>query len=99
VCISFHFSVREEQRGEKKPESCGREKGKRLSAIAAGGRWADEPFARGMVLGLQEFAEWALEFADALIREGESRAYQRSRERLAHGAAQAEKLLNPMAKL
>jgi REP-associated tyrosine transposase len=34
-----------------------------------------------------------LEFANVLIRKGKSRAYQRSRERLAHGAAQAEKLL------
>jgi hypothetical protein len=31
--------------------------------------------------------------ADALIRKGKSRAYQRSRGRLAHGTAQAEKLL------
>ena len=43
--------------------------------------------------GRQRFAEWALEFADALIRKGKSRADERSRERLAHGTAQAEKLL------
>jgi len=48
---------------------------------------------RGWYWGRQEFAQWALEFADALIRKGKSRAYRRSRERLAHGVAQAEKLL------
>ena len=48
---------------------------------------------RGWYWGRQQFAQWALEFADALIRTGKSRAYQRSRERLAHGTAQAEKLL------
>jgi putative transposase len=48
---------------------------------------------RGWYWGRQQFAQWVLEFADVLIRKGKSRAYQRSRERLAHGAAQAEKLL------
>lgn len=49
---------------------------------------------RGWYWGRQEFAQWALEFAGALVGKGKSRAYQRSRERLAHGAEQAEKLLN-----
>jgi hypothetical protein len=48
---------------------------------------------RGWYWGRQEFAQRALEFADVLIRKGKSRAYQRSRERLAHGTVQAEKLL------
>lgn len=48
---------------------------------------------RGWYWGRQEFAQWALEFAEALIKKGESRAYRRSRERLAHGVAQADKLL------
>jgi putative transposase len=48
---------------------------------------------RGWYWGGQEFAQWALEFADRLVRKGKSRAYLRSRERLAHGVVQAEKLL------
>jgi putative transposase len=49
---------------------------------------------RGWYWGRQEFAQWALKFAEGLVRKGESRAYRRSRERLAHGAEQAKQLLN-----
>jgi putative transposase len=49
---------------------------------------------RGWYWGRQEFAQWALEFADGLIRKAKSRAYRRSRERVAHGVRQAENLLN-----
>jgi hypothetical protein len=48
---------------------------------------------RGWYWGRQEFAERALALAASLIRKGKSRAYQRSRERLAHGAAEAGKIL------
>lgn len=48
---------------------------------------------RGWYWGRQEFAERVLNLAAPLIRKGKSRAYQRSRERLAHGIAEAEKIL------
>ena len=48
---------------------------------------------RGWYWGREEFAQWALEFADTLVRKGKSRAYRRTRERQAHDAMQAEKLL------
>jgi len=48
---------------------------------------------RGWYWGSKEFAGRALELADWLIRKGKSRAYQRSRERLAHGVEEAAKLL------
>ncbi|CAN5551138.1 hypothetical protein BH09VER1_BH09VER1_25180 [soil metagenome] len=48
---------------------------------------------RGWYWGRQEFAEWALKQAEKVIGKGKSRSYERSRERLAHGLAEAEGLL------
>lgn len=48
---------------------------------------------RGWYWGQQEFAQKALKLAERLIVKGKSRAYQRNRERVAHGTAEAERLL------
>ncbi|MEI6339314.1 MAG: transposase [Verrucomicrobiota bacterium] len=48
---------------------------------------------RGWYWGSQEFAERILKGAAAIISKGKSRAYTRSKERLAHGEQEAERLL------
>ena len=48
---------------------------------------------RGWYWGSQEFAERLLSGAEKILKKGSSRAYVRSRERMAHGEKEAEKLL------
>lgn len=47
---------------------------------------------RGWYWGSQEFAEKILEMAGKMVGKGKSRAYARTKERLAHGEKEAEKL-------
>lgn len=49
---------------------------------------------RGWYWGSQQFAEKVLKAAGSLMNKGKSRGYQRSRERLAHGEKEAERLLD-----
>jgi len=48
---------------------------------------------RGWYWGSQEFAQRALDLAEALIGKGKSRAYMRNRERVAHGMQEAQRIL------
>jgi REP-associated tyrosine transposase len=58
---------------------------------AADGRMSH--LRRGWYWGPQEFAQWALEFADALVRKGNGEPTSEAGNASAHGVEQAEKLL------
>jgi hypothetical protein len=72
-----------------------REEGKRSGFVAAaeGADGRRSHLRRGWYWGTQEFAEKTLEFVQALVGKAKSPAYRRSRERLAHGEREAERLL------
>jgi REP element-mobilizing transposase RayT len=72
-----------------------REEGRKSGFVAAaeGADKRRSHLRRGWYWGSQEFAEKILAGAQGILGKGKSRAYMRSRERLAHGEKEAERLL------
>lgn len=74
-------------RAREEGETCG------IVGVTEGADGRRSHLRRGWYWGRQAFAEWALKKAEAGLLKPKSRAYQRSPERLAHGLAEAGKLL------
>jgi REP element-mobilizing transposase RayT len=72
-----------------------REEGRKCGFVSAaeGTDGRRSHLRRGWYWGRQEFAEKILEVARKIVSKGKSRGYTRSKERLAHGEKEAERLL------